>query len=204
MSCRVGKGRKHHKQWGFHLGDDRMPPSVPAGSYWQVCRFALSGLSTGKELAGCVSSLEGVEGDEGWGFKSKSDKMSWSRKQTFLLNRKQKFIWWKKKRKIVLGQLRLTFCPFRYQIQNTIICTVLTSAAILSCAIHAQFIWLALLWSLQYHETHKATGKALYSLPSRATSDALSQKEQHWQDQDKIHSLLRRIYLLLHQKMTGK
>lgn len=139
MSCRVGKGTKHHKQWGFRLGDDRMPPSVPAGSYWQVCQFALSGLSTGKELAGCVSSLEGVEGDKGWGFKSKSDKMSWSRKQTFLLNRKQKFIWWKKKRKIVLGQLRSTFCPSRYQIQNTIICSFnfcCNSQLCNSCTVH--------------------------------------------------------------------
>lgn len=55
----------------------------------------------------------------------------------------------KKKKVVVLGQLKKTFCPFSYQTQNIIICTVLASTAILSVGnVHTQLIRLALLESL--------------------------------------------------------
>lgn len=55
----------------------------------------------------------------------------------------------KKKKVVVLGQLKKTFRPFSYQTQTIIICTVLASTAILSVGnVHTQLIRLALLESL--------------------------------------------------------
>lgn len=89
-----------------------------------------------------------------------------------------------------------------YDIKTIIIGTVLGSTAILSAGnIHTQFICPALLESLKYHKTQEGTGKGSYSLARRTSSDACSQKKQHWQEQGKIQSLLGRIYLLLHQKI---
>lgn len=88
---------------------------------------------------------------------------------------------------IVSGQLKMTFCPSFYEIKTTIIGTVLGPIAILPAGnIHTQFIFPALLESLKYHKIQESTGKGSYSLARRASSDACSQKKQHWQDQGKI------------------